>query len=208
MTKSKIAKKPSKPKKKAKPKIVKEIEKPKRSKKWLYWFVPVMLIIVTIAVIAIVPSWRQAIIDKITTLIYGPPPQEQAYNSDKDKAAIQGNILDFYHAYQEFDAKKIVALTDEPLTTYEKKHCETLKKQDENYNQPKLEVKNLTFEYKTFNATDAEISVKRNNVLDVSMPFKFGETAQGEMQFKLKKDGEDWKIINRTYNTIWVSEVY
>ena len=162
--------------------------------------------ILIIGLILLIPGIRNNLIDWLTNLIFGPQ-QKENYDPEKDKENAKKVILKFYHAYQELSPRKIISLTEEPLSFWEITHCQNLEKQDQGYNEKNISLDDLSFVFKEFNNNEAEINVTRLNVLEVPMPFKFGETTQGDMSFKLKKDG-NWKIVNRTYNTLWVSEVY
>ena len=179
----------------------------KKPRKWLYYFIPVLSLLLIIGLIFLIPGIRNNLIDWIKRLIFGPQQDEKNYDPEKEKENAKKVILGFYHAYQEFSLEKIISLTKEPLTFWEVTHCENLGQQDKDYNEPNISMASLVFEFKKFNNNEAEVDVKRLNVLEVPMPYKFGETAQGDMSFRLRKEN-DWKIINRTYNNLWVSGVY
>lgn len=179
----------------------------RKPRKWLYFFIPILLLVLIIGLIFLIPSTRNSVLDRINRLLFGPQKSEWNYSPEKDKENVKRVILDFYHAYQKLSPEKIIFLTKEPLTTWEITQCENLKQQNKGYDEKYVSLDNLSFEFKTFNINEAEITVKRLNVLKVPMPFKFGETTQGDMSFRLRKEN-DWKIINRTYNTLWVSTVF
>ena len=176
-------------------------------RKWLYFFIPILSLVLIIGLILLIPGIRNNLKDRLTNLIFGSPQKEEIYDPAKDEEYAKKVILDFYHAYQELSPGKIISLTKEPLTSWEMIHCENLRKQDEGYDEKYISLDDMSFEFKTFNSNEAEINVKRLNVSKIQMPAKFGETTQGEMGFKLSKESR-WKIINRTYNSIWVSGVY
>jgi hypothetical protein len=179
----------------------------RKPRKWLYYFIPIVSLILIIGLIFLIPPIRKPVIDWINRLIFGPEQNGENYNPEKDKARAKKVILDFYHAYQELAPKKIISLTEEPLTYWETTHCENLREQDIGYNEPDISLNDLSFDFKNINNNEAEIVVKRLNVLEVTMPFKFGETTQGDMSFELRK-GNGWRITNRTYISLWVSRVY
>lgn len=179
----------------------------KKPRKWPYFFIPILSLVLIIGLILLIPGIRNNLKDRITNLIFGSPQKEEIYDPGKEEENAKKVILDFYHAYQDLSPGKIISLTEEPLTSWEVIHCENLRKQDEGYDEEYISLNNLSFELNKFNSAEAEINVKRLNVSKIQMPAKFGETTQGEMGFKLSKES-GWKIINRTYNSIWVSGVY
>jgi hypothetical protein len=179
----------------------------RKPRKWLYYFIPIVSLVLIIGLIFLIPPIRKPVIDWINRLIFGPEQNGENYNPEKDKENAKKVILDFYHAYQELAPKKIISLTEEPLTYWETTHCENLREQDIGYNEPDISLNDLSFDFKNINSNEAEIVVKRLNVLEVTMPFKFGETTQGDMSFELRK-GNGWRITNRTYISLWVSRVY
>lgn len=134
------------------------------------------------------------------------PAYSEEYNPEKEAEEVKNLILAFYQGYQELNPEKLSQITEEPLSVWEKHHSENLKNQEKNYKQPKISLSDLNFEFLNFKADEGEVVVKRKN-LQVIMPFKFGETSQGEMRFKVKKIN-GWKIVDRTYNSLWVSTVY
>ena len=166
-----------------------------------------MSLVLIIALILLIPGVRNPLFDWINRLIFGPEQNGGNYDPEKDKASVKKLILDFYHAYQELSPKNVIEMTEEPLTYWETTHCETLREQDKGYNEPLISLSDLFFDFKSINSSVAEVGVKRLNVLEVTMPFKFGETTQGDISFDLRKENK-WKIINRTYNSLWVSDVY
>jgi hypothetical protein len=179
----------------------------RKPRKWIYYFVPILSLILIIGLILLIPGIRNNLKNRLTNLIFGSPGKEENYDPQKDEENAKKVILDFYHAYQGLSPEKIISLTKEPLTSWELIHCENLRKQDAGYDERYISLDNLSFEFNKFNSNEAEINVKRLNVLKIQMPAKFGETTQGEMGFKLSKES-GWKIINRTYNSLWVSGVY
>jgi len=177
-----------------------------KPRRWLYYFVPILSLILIIGLILLIPGIRNNLKDRVTNLIFGSP-QKEVYDPAKDDENAKKVILDFYHAYQDLSPGKIISLTKEPLTSWEMIHCENLRKQDEGYDEKYISLDSMSFELNKFNSNEAEINVKRLDVSKIQMPAKFGETTQGEMGFKLSKES-GWKIINRTYNSVWVSGVY
>ena len=178
----------------------------KKSHKWKI-LISIVVFLTIVVFLLFSPKIFNSASNNILGLIFGSGQQNENYEPEKEKENIRTIIVDFYDTYQKLDSEKLVSLTNGPLSLWEKNHISVIKEQDQGYNQAIISLSNLNFEFKNYNANDTEISVTRLNILETPMPFKFGETTQGIMKFKLKKENS-WKIVDRTYNSLWVSEVY
>jgi len=152
-----------------------------------------------------------ALIGIILGLVYFSIPKDepQEYNPELEKQAIQKTILDYYQGYIDQNPQEIIAQTVEPLSTWEKQQAERFKTQDRNITKSgEITLKDINIDIPDYNLDVDHALVTTSRIMEIKTPEGLGESSNLEIKMKLKKIDGKWKIYDRMYYDMWVSDVY